>query len=67
MPLNVFLYFLKLASDLYGEVPIGKGEDDGAVFSGFLKESRFPTAMKSISWEEIRDILERYKVCRVTR
>jgi hypothetical protein len=59
----VFSYFLKLASQLYGDVPMGKGEDDGAVFNGFLKESRFPSTMKSIHWEEIRDILDKYKVC----
>jgi hypothetical protein len=63
VPLPVFSYFLKLASQLYGDVPVGKGEDDGAVFGEFLKESRFPIAMKSIAWEEIRDIMEKYKVC----
>ena len=59
----VFAYFLKLAADVYGEIPCAKGEDDGSMFSTFLKESRFPTGMKSVAWEEIRDIMEKYQVC----
>jgi hypothetical protein len=39
-----------------------KGEDDGSLFSSFLKESRLPTQLKHVSWEAIRDILETYKV-----
>jgi hypothetical protein len=58
----VFTYFLKLAADTYGEIPCGKGEDDGTTFSNFLKESRFPAAMKTTSWEEIRNILEKFNV-----
>jgi hypothetical protein len=58
----VFNYFLKLAADMYGEVPVGKSDDDGSVFSSFLKESRFPANMKSITWEEMRDVMEKYKV-----
>jgi hypothetical protein len=54
---------MKLAADMYGEIPCGKGDDDGSTFSTFLKESKFPTGMKSVSWEEIRDILEKYNVC----
>lgn len=41
---------------------IGKGEDDGSLFSSFLKESRLPVPLRHISWEAIRDILELYKV-----
>ena len=40
-----------------------KNDDDGSLFVAFLKESRFPSEMKSVSWETIRDILEIYKVC----
>lgn len=48
---------------MYGpEIPLGKGEDDGSVFSSFLKESRLPDELRSVSWEEIRDVLQVYKV-----
>jgi hypothetical protein len=53
----VFAYFLKLAADVYGDIPCAKGEDDGWMFSTFLKEStqsRYPTGMKTVVWEEIR-------------
>jgi len=62
VPFPVFAYFLKLAAERYGEIPCGKGDDDGTMFSTFLKESRFPAGMKSTSWEEIRDILEKFNV-----
>jgi hypothetical protein len=58
----VFAYFLKLAADVYGDIPCAKGEDDGSMFSTFLKESRYPTGMKTVVWEEIRDIMEKYQV-----
>lgn len=47
---------------MYGDIPLAKGEDDGSVFASFLKESRLPAEIKSIKWEEIRDILDMYKV-----
>lgn len=47
---------------MYKEIPIGKGEDDGSIFSNFLKESRLPKELKSVSWEDVRNILEVYKV-----
>ncbi|KAF8231714.1 hypothetical protein L208DRAFT_1423428 [Tricholoma matsutake] len=60
LPLRVFTYFLQRAEERYGEIPRGKSEDDGYVFSTFLKESRLPTQAKSVSWETIRELLERY-------
>ena len=39
-----------------------KNDDDGSLFVAFLKESRFPSEMKSVNWETIRDILQTYKV-----
>lgn len=51
---------------MYGEIPLAKGEDDGSMFSSFLKESRLPAELKSVSWEEIRDILQVYKACLAT-
>lgn len=62
MPFPVFTHFLKVAAEIYGEIPLAKGEDDGSVFSSFLKESRLPAELKSVRWEEIRDILEVYRV-----
>ena len=61
IPFPVFTHFLKVAADMYGEIPLAKGEDDGSVFASFLKESRLPAEIKSVKWEEIRDILEIYK------
>ncbi|TFK40782.1 hypothetical protein BDQ12DRAFT_770762 [Crucibulum laeve] len=60
MSLKVFVYFMHLAEKKYGEIPHGKGEDDGSMFMAFLKESRMPPASKFISWEIIKDILEKY-------
>lgn len=61
VPLRVFAYFLKLAEEKYGEIPRGKGEDDGSVFANFLKESRFPPHLKSITWENVKEIMDTYK------
>ncbi|KAL0961156.1 hypothetical protein HGRIS_006128 [Hohenbuehelia grisea] len=61
VPFNVFTYFLQLSAAKYGDIPTGKNEDDGSVFAAFLKESRYPLGMRSIGWESIRDILDKYK------
>lgn len=47
---------------MYKDIPLGKGEDDGSIFSSFLKESRLPADMRSVGWEDVRDILDVYKV-----
>ena len=47
---------------MYKEIPLAKGEDDGTIFWNFLKEARLPPELKSVGWEEVRDILEVYKV-----
>ncbi|KAF8158160.1 hypothetical protein B0H34DRAFT_443560 [Crassisporium funariophilum] len=60
VPLRVFAYFLKLAEEKYGEIPRGKGEDDGSVFTMFLKEARFPPQLKSITWENVKEIMDTY-------
>lgn len=44
-----------------------KGEDDGSVFANFLKESRFPPHLKSITWENVREIMDTYKVLQLTK
>jgi hypothetical protein len=44
-----------------------KGEDDGSVFAHFLKESRFPPHLKSITWENVKEIMDAYKVLQFTK
>ncbi|KAE9395085.1 hypothetical protein BT96DRAFT_923108 [Gymnopus androsaceus JB14] len=60
VPLPVFLHFMQLASARYGEIPREKGQDDGSIFTSFLKESRYPPNLRTTNWEIIRDILEKY-------
>ncbi|KAG2010178.1 hypothetical protein CC2G_013021 [Coprinopsis cinerea AmutBmut pab1-1] len=61
VPFGVFVYFMQKAHAKYGDIPRGKGEDDGSLFMTFLKESRFPSHLKSVTWENILEILEQYK------
>ncbi|TFK24971.1 hypothetical protein FA15DRAFT_669031 [Coprinopsis marcescibilis] len=61
VPFGVFVYFMRKAHEKYGDIPRGKGEDDGSLFMTFLKENRFPSHLKSVTWENIMEILERYK------
>ena len=58
----MFSYFQKVASDRLGDIPTGKGEDDGAKFTQFLKESRYPPNLRFIKTEAILEMLEKYKV-----
>lgn len=60
VPLSVFSHFLLLASRRYDNIPRGKGQDDGSIFAQFLSESRYPPTQKRVSWESIRDIIEKY-------
>ncbi|KAJ6559193.1 hypothetical protein DFH09DRAFT_1083787 [Mycena vulgaris] len=60
VPLATFAYFLNLAADKYGDIPRAKGEDDGALFASFIKESKMPPESQRVSWETIRDIFENY-------
>jgi len=62
MPLPIFSYFQKVTAEMFGEMPVGKNEDDGSIFSVFLKESRLPVHLRSKSWEDVRDILQKYRV-----
>ncbi|KNZ73051.1 hypothetical protein J132_01436 [Termitomyces sp. J132] len=63
VPMRVFLHFLKLAEEMYGNIPRAKNEDDGYIFNTFLKQSRWPTSLKTVNWDTIREILEQYNVC----
>jgi len=79
VPLRVFVYFLKVAEEKYGEIPRGKvsswivsapfnhvtvpqAEDDGSVFMTFLKESRMSQHSKTVTWEVIRLLMDKYHV-----
>ncbi|KII87013.1 hypothetical protein PLICRDRAFT_55897 [Plicaturopsis crispa FD-325 SS-3] len=57
----VFSHLLATAAQRFGEIPVGKGEDDGTLFATFLKESRFPRDMKNVKVEDIKVVLEKYK------
>ncbi|KAG5648430.1 hypothetical protein DXG03_005004 [Asterophora parasitica] len=59
--MGVFTHFIKLAVDMYGDIPRAKSEDDGYIFNTFLKESRLPAAQKTVTWETIQEILETYR------
>jgi hypothetical protein len=62
MSIPVFAHFMRVTCGLFDEVPLGKNEDDGFLFSMFLKESRLPPQSKSTKWETVRDIFGKYKV-----
>ncbi|KAF8840739.1 hypothetical protein BDN67DRAFT_968036 [Paxillus ammoniavirescens] len=61
IPLAVFTHFMKVTSGLFDEIPLGKNEDDGYIFQSFLKESRLPPDLKNTKWEDVREILDKYK------
>ena len=61
MSITTFVYLMSVATKRYGNIPPGKGDDDGTIFSEFLRESRYPTEQKHVKWEEVSDILEKYK------
>ncbi|KAJ7109731.1 hypothetical protein C8R43DRAFT_1079587 [Mycena crocata] len=58
--LGAFCYLMSLAADKYGDIPRGKNEDDGALFTTFIKEAKLPPESQRVSWEVIRDIFENY-------
>ena len=62
MSTTTFVYLMSVATKRYGDMPTAKGEDDGTIFSEFLRESRYPTEQKHVKWEQVRDILEKHKV-----
>ncbi|KAJ6508787.1 hypothetical protein C8R45DRAFT_968704 [Mycena sanguinolenta] len=58
--LDAFTHFIKICGDKFDKIPRGKHEDDGALFATFIKEAKFPAESKSVSWETIRDIFQKY-------
>lgn len=63
MDLAVFTHFQTAAVKRFGNVPLGKGDDDGSLVDAVIKESRFPMEQRQIKWETLREVLEKYKVC----
>lgn len=63
MHLGVFTYFQEVAVKLFGNIPLGKGDDDGSVMEAVIKEKRFPAEARMVKWETLKEILEKYKVC----
>ncbi|CDO71468.1 hypothetical protein BN946_scf184909.g62 [Trametes cinnabarina] len=61
IPLPVFSYFLSIAARMYGDIPVAKGEDDGSILSLLLKQSRFPSEYRAAKWEQVKDVVEKYK------
>ncbi|EIW59522.1 uncharacterized protein TRAVEDRAFT_28653 [Trametes versicolor FP-101664 SS1] len=61
IPLPVFSYFLSIAARMYGDIPVAKGEDDGSLLTLLLKQSRFPSEYRAAKWEQVRDVVEKYK------
>ncbi|KAI0372164.1 hypothetical protein BV20DRAFT_1050929 [Pilatotrama ljubarskyi] len=61
IPLPVFSYFLAIASRMYGDIPVAKGEDDGSILTLLLKQSRFPSEYRAAKWEQVKDVVEKYK------
>jgi len=59
--LPVFTHFMTVAARMYGDIPTGKGDDDGAIFSALLKTSRLPTESRG-KWETLKEVVEKYKV-----
>ncbi|KAK7048365.1 hypothetical protein R3P38DRAFT_2868905 [Favolaschia claudopus] len=53
-------HFMTLAVAQFHEIPRGKNEDDGTIFTTFIKEAKFPAEAQSVSWEVIRDMFEKY-------
>ncbi|KAI0754973.1 hypothetical protein C8Q80DRAFT_401725 [Daedaleopsis nitida] len=57
----VFAHFLSIAARMYGNIPTGKSEDDGTILTMFMKQNRFPTEYRAAKWEQVRDVVEKYK------
>ncbi|KAI8969642.1 hypothetical protein BD414DRAFT_518471 [Trametes punicea] len=61
IPLPVFSYFLSIAARMYGNIPVAKGEDDGSILTLLLKQSRFPLEYRAAKWEQVKDVVAKYK------
>lgn len=62
MNLIVFTHFQLTAVRLYGDIPLGKGDDDATLFDTMIKESRFPVESRLTRTDSLREVLLKYKV-----
>lgn len=53
---------MKQSSERFGTINIAKGEDDGAVFRNFIRESRRHTDRRGLATDAIAEMLEKGKV-----
>jgi hypothetical protein len=53
---------MKQSSERFGTINIVKGEDDGAVFRNFIRESRRHADRRGLSTDAIEEMLEKGKV-----
>ncbi|CAL1713118.1 unnamed protein product [Somion occarium] len=58
---TVVNHLLSIAGERFGNIPVGKGDDDGQKFNNLLKESRLSPEQRTLKWETLRDIMEKYK------
>ena len=55
-------HLLAIAGEKYGNIPVGKGEDDSIKFVNLLKESRMPSESRTVKWDTVKEIVEKYQV-----
>jgi hypothetical protein len=61
LSLSTFGHFMKQSSERFGTINIAKGEDDGAVFRNFIRESRRHTDRRGLATDTIAEMLEKGK------
>jgi len=60
LPLGVFTHFMSLGSRYGMDIPLAKGEDDGSLFTGWLKEKTTPGLGKKVDVQVIKDLFQKY-------
>ncbi|KAH8104584.1 hypothetical protein BXZ70DRAFT_596840 [Cristinia sonorae] len=58
---TVLNHLLALAGEKFGNIPVGKNDDDGAKFVSLLKESRIPPEQRTVKWDTVKEIVEKYQ------
>lgn len=59
---TVVTHIQSIAGELYGNIPVIKGDDDGSVLMDMIKESRLPAEQRRIKYEAAKEIVEKFKV-----
>ena len=59
---TVVNHLLAVAGEKYGNIPVGKNDDDGTKFMSLLKESRIPAEQRTVKWETVKEIVEKFEV-----